>query len=101
MNFGHYFVGPKQKCSLDGKPVRNTIIVRPSSHLPHIWLYLYLSSDTDGGRGASSGAMFGRKETYLVNTFTNIDSTVLASLAGRQVEDPLMYVFTLLWQPRA
>ena len=62
-----------------------------------ISIFLSLSSDTDGGRIAL--AMFGRKGTYLVNTFTTIIICGLGIFGLDQSRILLMYVlFTLLWQ---
>jgi hypothetical protein len=58
---------------------------------------LSLSSDTDGGRIAL--AMFGRKGTYLVNTFTTILICGLGFFDLDESRILLMYVlFTLVWQ---
>jgi hypothetical protein len=84
---------------LEGKQgvhIRSTFA---SSPVPIICVFISisLSSDTDGGRIAL--AMFGRKGTYLVNTFTTIIICGAGILHLDESRILLMYVlFTLLWQ---
>jgi hypothetical protein len=60
-------------------------------------LSISLSSDTDGGRIAL--AMFGRKGTYLVSTFTTVLLCAVGLFGFDQSRILLIYVlFTVLWQ---
>jgi hypothetical protein len=67
--------------------------------VPHLFpICLFsLSPDTDGGR--ISLAMFGRKGTYLVNTFTTILLCALGIFGFDESRILVVYVlFTVLWQ---